>query len=82
MATGAQADRFTPDDMLNVVTAAVQDLSEDGRYVAFTERRPRDNAATDNYRYGDPTFIAPSAVRLVVAISRPAGGCCRWAIDW
>ena len=67
VATGAQADRFTADDMLNVVTAAVQDLSEDGRYVVFTERRPRDNAATDNYRYGDPTFIAPSAVRLVVA---------------
>ena len=52
--------------MLNVVTAAVQDLSEDGRHVAFTERRTRDNAETDNYRYGDPTFVAPSAVRLVV----------------
>jgi dipeptidyl aminopeptidase/acylaminoacyl peptidase len=66
VATGAQADRFTPDDMLNVVTASVQDVSEDGRFVAFTERRTRDNAETDNYRYGDPTFIAPSAVRLVV----------------
>ena len=63
---GAQAGRFTPDDMLNVVTASVQDLSEDGRFVAFTERRTRDNAETDNYRYGDPTFLAPGAVRLVV----------------
>ena len=61
-----QAARFTPDDMLDVVTASVLDLSDDGRYVAFTERRGRDNAETDNYRYGDPTFLAPSAVRLVV----------------
>jgi dipeptidyl aminopeptidase/acylaminoacyl peptidase len=66
VATGAQADRFTPDDMLNVVTASVQDVSEDGRYVALAERRTRDNAETDNSRYGDPTFIAPSAVRVVI----------------
>ena len=66
VATGAQADRFTPDDMLNVVTASVQDVSEDGRFVALAERRTRDNAETDNYRYGDPTFIAPSAIRLVI----------------
>ena len=67
VAGGAQqAAPFTADDMLNVVTAAVQDISEDGRYVAFTERRARENAETDNYRYGDPTFLAPAAVRLVV----------------
>jgi dipeptidyl aminopeptidase/acylaminoacyl peptidase len=60
------APPFTADDMLNVTTASVQDVSEDGRFVAFTERRTRDNAETDNYRYGDPTYLAPSAVRLVV----------------
>jgi dipeptidyl aminopeptidase/acylaminoacyl peptidase len=64
--TGAQVERFTAEDMLKVVTAAVLDVSEDGRYVAFTERRAIDNAETNNYRYGDPTFLAPSAVRLVV----------------
>ena len=37
-----------------------------GRSVAITERRTLDNAETDNYRYGDPTFIAPAAVRFVV----------------
>jgi hypothetical protein len=52
--------------MLDVVGASVQDISEDGRLVALTERRTRDNATTDNYRYGDPTFLAPSAARLVV----------------
>src|SRR6187397_2475009 len=62
-----QASRvFSAEDMLDVVSASVQDISEDGRLVALTERRTRDNATTDNYRYGDPTFLAPSAARLVV----------------
>jgi dipeptidyl aminopeptidase/acylaminoacyl peptidase len=64
--TDAQTARFTAEDMLKVVTASVQDLTEDGRLVAFTERRTYDNAETDNYRYGDPTYLGPSAVRLVV----------------
>ncbi len=63
---GAQTQRFTAEDMLKVVTASVMDFSEDGRFIAFSERRAVDNAETDNYRYGDPTFLAPSAVRLVV----------------
>ncbi|HEX5217522.1 MAG TPA: hypothetical protein VFV98_18810, partial [Vicinamibacterales bacterium] len=63
----AQATRpFSAEDMLDVVSASMQDISEDGRLVALTERRTRDNATTDNYRYGDPTFLAPSAARLVV----------------
>jgi dipeptidyl aminopeptidase/acylaminoacyl peptidase len=68
--TGAQSVRFTAEEMLKVVTASVQDLSEDGRLVAFTERRAYDNAETDNYRYGDPTYLAPLAVRLVVIDTR------------
>jgi dipeptidyl aminopeptidase/acylaminoacyl peptidase len=67
---GAQPARFTAEDMLKVVTASVQDLSDDGRLVAITERRTYDNAETDNYRYGDPTFVAPSALRLVVIDTR------------
>jgi dipeptidyl aminopeptidase/acylaminoacyl peptidase len=57
---------FSAEDMLKVVTATVQALTEDGRLVAVTERRTLDNAETDNYRYGDPTFIAPAAMRFVV----------------
>ena len=62
----AQAPPFTAENMLDVVTASVLDVSEDGRFLAITERRPRDNAQTDHSRYGDPTYIAPAAVRLVV----------------
>jgi len=57
---------FSAEDMLKVVTASVQAMSEDGRFVAIAERRTYDNAEVDNYRYGDPTYLAPSAVRFVV----------------
>jgi hypothetical protein len=58
----------------------VLDLSEDGRRVAASVRRLRDNAVTDHRRYGDPTYVAPSMVELLVidtrsgAIERPATG--------
>ena len=61
-----RASAFTADDMLKVVTASVLDLSDDGRYVAATARRTLDNAETDNRRYGDPSYLSPSAVRLMV----------------
>ncbi len=60
------ASSFSAEEMLKVVTASVLSMTDDGRLIAVTERRTYDNAETDNFRYGDPTFIAPSAVRLVV----------------
>ena len=58
--------KFSAEDMLKVVTASVLAMTDDGRLVAITERRTLENAETDNYRYGDPTYIAPAAVRFVV----------------
>jgi dipeptidyl aminopeptidase/acylaminoacyl peptidase len=69
VATSAQvapATKFSAEDMIKVVTASVQAMTDDAQLVAFTERRTFDNAETDNYRYGDPTYVAPSAVRFVV----------------
>ena len=57
---------FSADDMLKVVTASVQAMTDDGRLVAIAERRTYDNAEVDNYRYGDPTYLTPSAVRFVL----------------
>ena len=57
---------FSAEDMLKVVTASVLAMSDDGRLIAVSERRSYDNSESDHYRYGDPTYIAPSAVRLVV----------------
>ena len=57
---------FTAEDMVKVVTASVLDLSDDGRRVAVSARRLADNAEVDNGRYGDPTYVAPAWVRLLV----------------
>ena len=63
----AQGHRdFTAEDMLKVATASVLDLSDDGRRVAVSVRRPYDNAEVDNRRYGDPTYLSPARVTLQV----------------
>lgn len=54
------------EDTLKVTTAAVLDLSEDGRRVALAARRLYDNAETNHRRYGDPTYFAPSLVEVRV----------------
>ncbi len=68
---------FTAEDVLDVTTLAILDLSEDGRRVAATTRRLRDNASTDHRRFGDPSYVAPASLDLLVidttsgAIDRP-----------
>lgn len=57
---------FTADDMLNVTTLTVLDVSDDGRFVAGVTRRGRDNAETDHRRYGDPSYVSPAAVGLQI----------------
>ena len=57
---------FSADDILKVVTPTVLDLSDNGKRVAVALRRLFDNADTDNYRAGDPTYVPPSRVQLLV----------------
>ena len=66
VAGGGATAPLTADDMLKVATASVLDVSDDGRQVAVTTRRTFDNAETNHRRYGDPTYVAPTAVRLMV----------------
>ena len=60
------AAKFSAEDMLTVMTASVQAMTDDGRLAAMIERRTYDNAEPDNYRYGDPTYLAPALARFVV----------------
>jgi dipeptidyl aminopeptidase/acylaminoacyl peptidase len=60
------AREFTAEDMLKVTSASVLDLSDDGRRVAVSVRRAFDNAEVDNRRFGDPTYVPPSQVKLLV----------------
>ena len=67
----AQATRaFTPEDALNVRTPRIQDVSEDGRWVAVTVQRHRDRLNVDHQRFGDPTYVSPSLGEVVVVDTR------------
>ena len=59
-------DPLSAEDILNVRTVTVLDLSDDGRRVAVGVRKLADNATTDHRRYGDPTYFAPTLVELMV----------------
>lgn len=61
---------FTAEDMLKVATASVLDLTEDGGRVAVSVRKLEDNATTDHRRFGDPTYVAPATVDVVVYDTR------------
>jgi dipeptidyl aminopeptidase/acylaminoacyl peptidase len=61
---------FTAEDILKVSTASVLDLSEDGTRLAVSVRKLEDNATTDHRRFGDPTYVAPALVEVVVFDTR------------
>ncbi|HUE90257.1 MAG TPA: prolyl oligopeptidase family serine peptidase [Vicinamibacterales bacterium] len=61
---------FAAADMLKVATASVLDLSDDGARVAVAVRTLEDNATTDHRRYGDPTYVPPNLVDVVVYDTR------------
>lgn len=61
---------FTAEDMVKVTSASVLDLTDDGTRVAVAVRRLQDNAVTDHRRYGDPTYVAPAMVDVVLFDTR------------
>jgi dipeptidyl aminopeptidase/acylaminoacyl peptidase len=65
-ASFAQASKFTSQDMLDINSFQVADLSADGRWAAATTSVRRDGFGVDFRRDGDPTYVRPSSVRLWV----------------
>jgi dipeptidyl aminopeptidase/acylaminoacyl peptidase len=51
---------FTIDDALAVRSARIEDVSDDGRWIALSVRTRRDGLGVDASRYGDPTYVAPA----------------------
>lgn len=54
-----QSSPYTIDDLLDVANITVADISDEGRWVAATAGSLRDRIGINNYRFGDPTYIAP-----------------------
>ncbi|MGH7500609.1 MAG: prolyl oligopeptidase family serine peptidase [Longimicrobiales bacterium] len=51
---------FTIDDVLDVKSVSIADVSDDARWLVVVTRTVRDRIGIDNTRYGDPTYVAPA----------------------
>jgi dipeptidyl aminopeptidase/acylaminoacyl peptidase len=63
---------FSVEEMLDVVYLGASDLSDNGRWVAVTTSTLRDRIGVDNYRFGDPTYVAPQKADLLVIDTQTA----------
>ena len=64
--TASSAAAFVVDDMLDLGSYNVGDLTADGRWLAVTTSTRRDGIGTDFHRDGDPTYIRPGTARVWV----------------
>ncbi len=71
-AKGIDAGAFTVEDMLDVVNVNIGDLSSDGRWLAAQSSTLRDRIGIDNYRFGDPTYIAPQLAEIWIIDTQSA----------
>ena len=67
--SGQSGRPFTTEDALDVRTVRVADVTKDGRWIAATVQTRRDRSGVDHFRYGDPTYVAPSLGELLVVVS-------------
>jgi dipeptidyl aminopeptidase/acylaminoacyl peptidase len=63
---GQSSRPFTTEDALGVRTVRIADVTRDGRWVAATVQTRGDRSGVDHFRYGDPTYVAPSLGELLV----------------
>jgi dipeptidyl aminopeptidase/acylaminoacyl peptidase len=70
--SGPASERFTVADLFDVTNINIGDLSEDGRWLVATSTSLRDRLGIDNYRFGDPTYIAPSVSNVIVIDTQTA----------
>jgi dipeptidyl aminopeptidase/acylaminoacyl peptidase len=66
----AQPAQFTVDDVLDLPAATMSALSRDGHWLVVTTAALRDRIGTDNHRFGDPTYSAPSVADIAVVDTR------------
>ncbi len=57
---------FTTEDALRVRSVNVADVTDDARWIAATVSTAQSRMNTDHFRFGDPTYVGPSLVELLV----------------
>jgi len=65
-----QMRRFSPEIALDVRSARIADMTDDGSLIAVTVQTRRDRTDVDHQRYGDPTYLSPVGTRLMVIDTR------------
>ncbi|UCE42755.1 MAG: prolyl oligopeptidase family serine peptidase [Candidatus Aminicenantes bacterium] len=63
---GGEKFLFSIDDYFSVVSMNVADMTADGQWLACTVSTRGDSLPRDNYRYGDPSYIAPFQLDVIV----------------
>jgi dipeptidyl aminopeptidase/acylaminoacyl peptidase len=66
VSTAQNQQAFTVDDLLDVTNISIADVSDDGRWVAATAASLRDRIGVDNYRFGDPSYVAPTSADVLI----------------
>ncbi len=66
VSTAQNQQAFTVDDLLDVTNISIADVSDDGRWVAATAASLRDRIGIDNYRFGDPSYVAPTSADVLI----------------
>jgi dipeptidyl aminopeptidase/acylaminoacyl peptidase len=63
---GEDTSLFSIEDYFDVSSMNVADMTEDGRWLVCTVSTRGDSLPRDNTRYGDPTYVAPFRVAVVI----------------
>jgi dipeptidyl aminopeptidase/acylaminoacyl peptidase len=66
----AQQSQFTMNDVFDLRSVSVADVSDDGRLVVVTSASLRDRIGTDNHRFADPTYVAPGVADVMLIDAR------------
>jgi len=61
---------FTIDDVFSLRSVSVADVADDGGRLVVSMGTVRDRIGIDNYRYGDPTYVAPRVAELLLIDAR------------
>ncbi len=57
---------FTTEDALKVISLSVNDVTDDGKYLAAVKATRKDRQNVDHGRFGDPTYISPRYGEMVI----------------
>ena len=62
----AQKTQFTTEDAIKVKSFSVSDITDNGKFIVGSVRSRADRFNVDHKRFGDPNYVSPSTLELVL----------------